>query len=228
MGIAVVGFGRHLRLSRRSLALALCAALVAWALLRPWQFIGLWLTPDQQGWLLNRQGDYARAAQRFSDPRWRGMALYAAQDFAAAAQYFSQYRDAASLLARGNALAHQREYIPARAVYRELAERFPEHPAPAVNLPIVQRLIDANRELSESQAAEMGDLTSEQDEGPRSSEGDERQSMVPREQLSAAQLLEDPALTEMWLRQVQRNPSEFLATKFYMQLQDDSAAEESP
>lgn len=176
------------RPSRRSVALALCAALAAWVLLRPWQFVGLWLTPDQQGWLLYHNGDYARAAQRFSDPRWRGMALYAAQDFAAAAQYFSQYQDAPSLLARGNSLAHQREYLDARAVYRELAARFPDDPAPAVNLPIVQELIDGNRMMSESQAAEMGDLTSEQDEGPRSSEGDDRVSMVPREQLSAAQL----------------------------------------
>ena len=40
--------------------------------------------------------------------------------------------------------------------------------------------------------------------------------------------MEDPALTEMWLRQVQRDPGEFLATKFYMQLQADSPAEDTP
>ena len=214
--------------TRAAVGSVLLAAVVLWAVLRPAEFVGLWLTPDQQGWILYQRGNYAAAARRFSDPRWRGMALYAGQDFAAAAQYFSQYQDPASLLARGNALAHAREYLGARAVYRELATRFPEDPAPAINLPIVQELIDANRRLSESQAAEMGDLTSEQDEGPRSSEGDERQAMVEREQLSAAQLLEDPALTEMWLRQVQRDPGEFLATKFYMQLQADSPAEDTP
>ena len=88
-----------------------------------------------------------------------------------------------------------------------------------MNQPILQILIDANRELSLSQAAEPGDLASDSDEGPRSSEGDEREVLMEREQLSAQQLLEDPALTQMWLRQVQRDPSEFLATKFAMQLQ---------
>ena len=41
------------------------------------------------------------------------------------------------------------------------------------------------------------------------------------EQLSADQLLQDPGLTEMWLRQIQRDPSEFLATKFYLQLEQE-------
>lgn len=199
-----------------AIAIALCAI---WAFLNPQRFLNLWLTPDQQGWLLYERANYEVASRRFSDPRWRGMTLYAAQDFDGAAQYFSQYQDAQSLLARGNALAHAREYLPARAVYRNLAERFPLHPAPAINLPIVQALIDANRELSESQVAESGDMVSENQEGPRSSEGDERKSFMEREQLSAAQLLEDPALTQMWLRQVQRDPSEFLATKFYLQLE---------
>ena len=153
------------------------------------------------------------------------MALYAAQDFEAAGQYFSQYADAEGLLARGNALAHRREYLAAREIYRELARRYPAHPAPAVNLPLVQALIDANRELSESQVAEAGDLASEREEGPRSSEGGEQPNFVEREQLTAQQLLEDPELRATWLRQVRRDPAEFLATKFHRQLE---RAEASP
>jgi Ca-activated chloride channel family protein len=203
----------------RRLGTLLLALLAAWAVARPSQFLDLWLTPDQQGRLWFEYGDYARAARAFEDPRWRGMSLYAAQDFYGAAQYFSQYQDADSLLARANALAQAREYLDAREVYEELARRYPDHPGPAVNLPIVQALIDANRELSESQQAESGDLSSEQDTGPRSSEGDERVSMLEREQYSAEALLQDPELTAMWLRQVQRNPSQFLSAKFYLQLQ---------
>lgn len=219
----MTGLLKHRR-GRRGVFALLAVAALLWAAMKPWQFLGLWLTPDQQGWVLYHYGSYNTAARRFSDPRWRGMALYAAQDFTAAAQYFSQYQDADSLLARANALAHAREYLPARAVYRELAERFPEHPAPALNLPIVQALIDANRQLSESQSGEPGDLASASDEGPQSSEGDERVSLIEREQLNAEQLMEDPALTEMWLRQVQRDPSEFLANKFYLQLEARESA----
>ena len=208
---------------RRRLPLITLGAFVVWSALNPRALVGLWLTPDQQGWLLFQRDRYEDASRIFGDPRWRGMSLYAAQDFEGAAQYFSQYQDADSLLARANALAHAREYIPARRAYEDLQRRYPDHPAPAINLPIVQELIDANRELSESQAAETGDLTSEQDDGPQSSEGDERVSMIEREQLSSDALLQDPALTESWLRQVQRNPAEFLATKFYLQLERQEA-----
>lgn len=203
----------------RTLLLISAMIVAIWAAMNPRAFLDLWLTPDQQGRLWFQYGYYDRAARSFSNPRWKGMSLYAAQDFAGAATYFSQYQDADSLLARANALAHAREYLDARDAYLELQERYPDHPAPAVNLPIVQALIDANRQLSESQAAEMGDMSSGQDEGPRSSEGDERAAFVEQEQLSADQLLQDPALTKLWLRQVQRNPSEFLATKFYLQLE---------
>jgi Ca-activated chloride channel family protein len=197
----------------------LLVVFIAWAVARPASFVALWLTPDQQGWLWFHYAEYERAARSFESPRWRGMSLYAGQDFYGAAQYFSQYQDAESLLARGNALAHAREYLDARRVYEELAKRYPDHPAPAINIPIVQALIDANRQLSESQQGEAGDLSSEQDSGPRSSEGDERTAMLEREQYSSTQLLADPELTAMWLRQVQRNPAEFLSSKFYLQLQ---------
>jgi Ca-activated chloride channel family protein len=207
------------RLRPRRWGLLLLLLFAAWGATNPSAFLALWLTPDQQGRLWFERGDYRRAARIYDDPRWRAISLYAAQDFDNAAQAFSQYQDSASLLARGNALAHAREYLDARAAYLELQARYPEHPAPAVNLPIIQALIDANRQLSESQTSEAGDLASEQDEGPRSSEGDERVSLLEREQYSAEELRQDPALTAMWLRQVQRNPAEFLSTKFYQQLE---------
>lgn len=216
---------RRALLPRRLWVLSLTVC-ITWTALDPQGFLELWLTPDQQGRLWFSYGDYHRAAKSFENPRWKGMSLYAAEDFMAAAQYFSQYQDSESLLARANALAQAREYLDARQGYEELAQRYPEHKAPAINIPIVQRLIDANRELSESQASEAGDMSSDNDDGPRSSEGDDRATMVKREQLTAAQLLENPQLTEMWLRQVQRNPSEFLSTKFDLQLRRREGAAE--
>lgn len=200
---------------------ALLAAL--WIALYPDRFLDLWLTPDQQGRLWFEVGEYGKAERAFEDPRWRGVSAYAAQDFETAARYFGQYQDAESLLDRANALAHARQYIPARRAYRELQERYPDHPAPAVNLPIVERLIEENQRLSESQQGEIGDMNAEQDEGPESSEGDERPVLLEREQLAADDLLRDPGLTQMWLRQVQRDPSEFLSNKFYLQLERDEA-----
>ena len=42
-------------------------------------------------------------------------------------------------------------------------------------------------------------------------------------QLTAAQILQDPAISAMWLRSVQQDPANFLAIKFSMQLQSREA-----
>ena len=203
---------------RRSL-LTLVLAVLAWIVADPQSFMNLWLTPDQQGRLWFQLGDYERASRTFENPRWRGFSLYAGQDFATAERYFSQYQDADSLLARANALAHQRNYAAAKRGYEELASRYPDHPAPAVNLPVVEAIIEATKQSSEGQESDTGKPGSKPGDGTGSSEDDERQGTVELEQYSADQLLQDSGLTEMWLQQIQRDPSEFLVTKFYLQLE---------
>ena len=48
-------------------------------------------------------------------------------------------------------------------------------------------------------------------------------------QLTAEDILQDPATSDMWLRSVQQDPSNFLAIKFAMQLQNrETASDKSP
>lgn len=201
--------------------MALALATLVWIVAAPKAFVNLWLTPDQQGKLWFKLEDYERASRTFEDPHWKGFSLYAGQDFATAERYFSQYQDAESLLARANALAHQQDYETAKQVYEELASRYPDHPASAVNLKVVEALIEATQGMSESKENKTGNRNSKPGDGSESSEGDEQQRTMELEQYSADQLLQDPGLTEMWLRQIQRDPSEFLVTKFYLQLEQD-------
>lgn len=201
--------------------LVLVLAALAWIVAAPQAFVNLWLAPDQQGRLWFQLGDYERASRTFEDPRWRGFSLYAEQDFATAERYFSQYQDAESLLARANALAHQMDYKGAKLAYEELASRYPDHPAPAVNLTVIEKIIEATKDASDGQESESGDTGRKPGKGSVSSDGDEGQRTGEPEQLSADQLLQDPGLTEMWLRQIKRDPSEFLATKFYLQLEQE-------
>jgi Ca-activated chloride channel family protein len=203
----------------RRLRLALILGVLAWIAAAPQAFLNLWLTPDQQGRLWFRLGNYERASRSFENPRWKGFSLYAGQDFATAESYFSQYQDAESLLARANALAHQMNYKGAKVAYEEMASRYPDHPASAVNIPVIQALIEAEKKMSDSQGKESDDRDGKP--GTGSSDGKEGQSSTKLEQYSADQLLQDPGLTEMWLRQIQRDPSEFLITKFYLQLEKE-------
>ena len=71
--------------------------------LKPQQFVALWLTPDQQGQILFRMGDYENAADRFHDMRWRAYSLYGAEQFDQAATLYGQFDKLPERLARANA-----------------------------------------------------------------------------------------------------------------------------
>jgi Ca-activated chloride channel family protein len=190
-----------------------------WAFVDPRSFVNLWLTQDQQGWYWFNKGDYNRAARTFEDSRWRGFSLYASEDFATAESYFSQYQDAESLLARANSLAHQMKYEEARQAYIELAQRYPEHPAPAVNVPVIEMIIASEQMNAKNEKGEENDEQRKPGSNAEASKGGSEQA--EQEQLSADQLLQDAELTEMWFRQILRDPSEFLVTKFYMQIEQE-------
>lgn len=220
------GIFRRINRGRKSLLVVALLSFVLWSALYPQRFLLLWLTPDQQGRLLFELGYYDKAAQRFQNPLWKGFSFYAGEEFSSAATLFSQYPDEKGLLARGNALAHAREYVPALMVYQQLLEQYPENQAAKTNSVIVLARVDENQLMSESQQAEAGELFVDDKEGPKSSEGDERvqYDLTPKQQLTADQLLQDPALTEMWMRQVQKDPSRFLEVKFYMQLEQQQGS----
>ncbi len=206
------------------LRLVLVLAVGVWIVAFPAAFLNLWLTPDQQGRLWFQLGDYERASRTFEDPRWKGFSLYAGEDFETAAQYFSQYQDAESLLARANALAQQAYYTEAKKGFEELAKSYPDHPAPAVNIPIMEAIIEASKGVGENRD-ESGESGKKPGQGSESSDGSGKQGSGGLDQYSADQLLQDPSLTEMWLRQIQRDPSEFLTTKFYLQIEENEENE---
>ena len=81
--------------------------------------------------------------------------------------------------------------------------------------------------MSASQREEPGEQSTELGDEPLTAEGAERESFGPREleQFTAEQILSDPALNDIWMRQIQQNPARFLAIKFQMQLLNASEGE---
>ncbi|WP_257111051.1 VWA domain-containing protein [Pseudomonas ficuserectae] len=106
------------------------------------EFQDLWLRPDQQGQRLLEQHRPAEAAQRFEDPRWKGMAFYQAEDYVSAAQQFAEGNSAADHYNRGNALARSGELAAALDAYEQALDRQPEFPAAQTNRALVQSLLD--------------------------------------------------------------------------------------
>jgi Ca-activated chloride channel family protein len=187
-------------------------------------FTDLWLTGDQQGRLLMQSGRHAEAATRFTDPMWKGMAYYYDEDFMLAAEYFSRSDSDDALFNEANARAQARDYVRAVHRYDRLLSRNAEYPGAATNRARVQAIIDEINRISESQQAEPGVSGEEKELGgddaiPAQGAEETVWQRADITQLSAEDILQDPATSDMWLRGVQQDPSNFLAIKFAMQLQ---------
>jgi len=187
-------------------------------------FADLWLTGDQQGRLLMQLEHYPEAATRFTDPMWKGMAYYYGEEFMLAAEYFSRSDSDDALFNEANARAQARDYVRAVNRYDRLLARTPDYPGAAPNRDKVQSIIDEINRLSESQQQEAGvsgeDKELDGDDAIPAQGADEiswQQAEI--KQLTAEDILQDPATSEMWLRGVQQDPSNFLVIKFAMQLQ---------
>ena len=97
----------------------------------------------------------------------------------------------------------------------------------------MQALIDEINRISASQQQEAGISGEDKELGGDNAipaEGAEELSWDKAKlvQLSAEEILQDPATRQMWLRGVQQDPSRFLAIKFNMQLQQQEATPEEP
>lgn len=190
------------------------------AYVKPQQFTDLWLTRNQQGQILFNLGHYQQASNTFKSTQWQAYSSYGGEQYKKSATLYGQFNDIDSQIAKANALAHAREYVGARALYQQILIIDPENVAASTNIIVVQTIIDSVNRMSESQAPEDGESIKELGDEPQSGDGAE-QNEAPQEQkieqFSAEQLLLDPSLNKMWLRQVQKNPASFLSQKFYMQ-----------
>jgi Ca-activated chloride channel family protein len=176
------------------LLIAACAGRRGWLFCLPlllmvpqqsqaFEFQDLWLRPDQQGQRLLEQHRPAEAAQRFEDPRWKGIALFEAGDYAGAAQRFAEGDTAADHYNRATALARSGELQAALDAYDQALERQPDFPAAQYNRELVQGLVDQDDgpQDDENDAAPAEEDDEEADGTPpsqaqSSSEGDEQAS----------------------------------------------------
>lgn len=192
------------------------------------RFMALWLTPDQQGRYYLENGDYKAAAASFENIAWRGIAYYRDENFRAASEMFSRIETPEGYFNLANAFAHGRDYVLAVKTYEKVLKLDPDHESALKNRNRLQSIIDEINLLSASQKAEAGDSSRELgDADPQTADGAEREDFSEREveQLTAEEVLLDEQINELWMRQVQKDPSRFLSVKFYMQLQRQDSLE---
>ena len=196
-------------------------------------FADLWLTRDQQGRLLLQLGRYTQAAARFNDLMWKGIAYYYNEDFMLAAEYFSRQDSDDALFNEANARAQGRDYVRAVSRYDRLLARTPDYPGATANRSQVRAIIEEIDRLSASQQEEAGASTQDKQlsgDDAIPAQGADEISWQQTEviQLTAEDILQDAATSDMWLRGVQQDPSRFLAIKFGMQLRNAETKADMP
>ncbi|UVE16458.1 VWA domain-containing protein [Pseudomonas sp. LS44] len=164
------------------LLLAACAGRRGWLLCLPllllvqaqpsyaFDFEDLWLRRDQQGQRLLEAQNPAKAAERFSDPQWQGLALYQAGDYAAAASRFAEDDTAIAHYNRGNALAKAGELEAALDAYDQALERRPELQPALNNKALIEQLL---REQQQQQPSSDTDSQASENSPPSAAQGQE-------------------------------------------------------
>jgi Ca-activated chloride channel family protein len=100
------------------------------------------LTPDQQGRIAYDNKTFARAAELFTDPMWKGRAQYRAGQYEAAAQTYDRLDTPEAAFARGMALMRNRAYRDSIAAFEETLALDPDFPDAAGNLATARQILD--------------------------------------------------------------------------------------
>ena len=162
-----------------------------------------WWTADQQARRLFEAGEFAAAAEQFEDPHWRGIALYRAGRYEDALTAFAL---AGAHFNRGNCSVKLKRYDDAIAAYDEVLRETPDDADAAFNRALALRL------KHEEENEEAGEGTEEK---PDDIKFDAKKKKGGKDTRIPRTLDEQTA--ELWMRQVQTTPADFLRLKFQFQ-----------
>ena len=98
---------------------AAAAVALGWQTWRHGDFVGLFLTTDQQAQRAYERLDFQRAADVFEDPHWKGVAEYRSGRYEESAASFGRMPTAIGFFNRGNAFMKNREYAKAITAYEQ-------------------------------------------------------------------------------------------------------------
>jgi Ca-activated chloride channel homolog len=203
--------------SRGALALVMLFSIPTTDNLRH-SFMDLWLTPDQQGRYYFEKGNYALAADRFEDPMWKGIAYTRTKNYSAALDQFAQADTAEAWYNQGNALAQLKKYPEAVHAYEQALSKHPEWREARENLEFVRALIPR----PEKEADEPAPPQPEAGETEMEDKGEKGKQVMLRVQM-------DPEkMADIWMRNIQTSPADFLRRRFAIQAQEESSGATSP
>ncbi|QQX81632.1 hypothetical protein JK628_07200 [Shewanella sp. KX20019] len=185
------------------------------------QWLDWFFSADQQGQYYYDKGDYQEAALRFKDPSWKARAYYQAKEYSKAAKLYRQQDDLQSLFNLAMSYTRGRNYSKAKMLYQLLLEIDSDFPGARKNLQIVTQLIKEIKQLGESQQEENPPESISPDDMTDMNLGADKPQVgriqVELQQLSVEELLNSETKKEQWLRDISKDPQQFLAANFQVQ-----------
>jgi Ca-activated chloride channel family protein len=172
-------------------------------------WMDLWLTHDQQGRYYFEKAEYKTAAEKFEDPIWRGLALTRAGDYEEALNAFALSDSAEAWYNQGDALAHLGKYPEAVQAYQQALARRNPWPEALDNLALVESLIPKAKNKDKDQEQEAPNLP------PDQMKFDEKGEQGKKTQMRIK--LDPKKMAEIWMRNIQTTPTDFLRRRFAMQ-----------
>jgi len=188
----------------------------------PRDFKGWWMTPDQQGRRLFEQERYLEAAAVFTDAGQKGVAFYRGGDFESAAAVFGRIPTPQAAYNRGNALLMLGRYDEAIESYESALEQETGWKQAEENLAIARARKALLAPPDTDSGGTGGQLGADEivfDDTGRVNEGGTEIQEQGGEGLS------EEEMRAAWLRRVQNDPSDFLASRFAYQLYRDQQEE---
>lgn len=177
--------------------------------------LDLWLTPDQQGERLVRQGRFLEAAEVFEDPDRRAAAYYRGGDFERAASLWGASSGPEAAYNRGTALVLLGRYEEAIASYdRAIAQRG-DWPEARQNREIARIRLERLQPPEDDAGGTGGELGADEIRFDDSGRVDRAGS---EETFDADRAMSDESMRAAWLRRVDDRPADFLRARFSYQL----------
>ena len=179
------------------------------ASLANYSWLDLWMTQDQQGRYYFEKGDYKKAAEKFEDPLWRGVASARAGDYNAALNAFVLSDTAEAWYNQGDALAHLGKYPEAVAAFQQALVLRPHWKEAEDNLTLVQSLIPKPKadKKDKEQEAEAPDIPPDQTKFDEKGEKGKQAKMN----------VKPATMADIWMRNIQTTPADFLRRRFAIQ-----------
>ena len=211
--IAIFWFRKGWTVRWTSATLAVIFVLPPSGDLSRFSWMDLWLTHDQQGYYYFERGEYKEAAGKFEDPIWKGLTLSRAGNYEDALNAFALSDTAEAWYNQGNALAHMGKYPHAVQAYQQALVRRHPWPEAQENLALVESLIPKAKNKDKDQQEEAPNLPPDQVKFDEQGEQGKKTQMRIK--------LDPKKMAEIWMRNIQTTPADFLRRRFAMQAAEE-------